>query len=261
MQAPHPPLKKYYSQDADRSAWLRRLFDRTAADYDRVERTMVLGSGSWYRGRALARAGLGAGQRVLDVGVGTGLTARQAAGIVGSSGRVMGIDPSSGMLERAQVPSGVELRVGSAEALPVASACMDFVSMGYALRHVDDLATVFGEFLRVLVPGGRVCILEITAPQAGLARSMLKIYMHRIVPALSRCIAHDREVPTLMRYYWDTIEACARPATIMAAMQSAGFSDVRHTLSLGIFSEYYARKPPEWSASTRAADQQPRQPQ
>jgi len=68
MQAPHPPLKEYYREEAERSEWVRQMFDCTAADYDRVERAMALGTGSWYRRRALARAGLTSGMRVLDVG-------------------------------------------------------------------------------------------------------------------------------------------------------------------------------------------------
>src|ERR1035441_9913979 len=56
VQAPHPPLKDYYAREADRGGWVRGLFDRTAADYDRVERAMAFGTGSWYRRRALARA-------------------------------------------------------------------------------------------------------------------------------------------------------------------------------------------------------------
>src|SRR5579863_1504138 len=83
MQAPHPPLKDYYAHGADKDDWLRRLFDQTAGDYDRIERAMAFGSGSWYRRRALARAGLEPGMRVLDVGTGTGLTAREAARLVG----------------------------------------------------------------------------------------------------------------------------------------------------------------------------------
>jgi demethylmenaquinone methyltransferase/2-methoxy-6-polyprenyl-1,4-benzoquinol methylase len=243
MQAPHPPLKEYYAHEADRDAWVRRLFDQTAGDYDRVERVMALGSGSWYRRRALARAGLRPGMRVLDVGVGTGLTAREAAGLVGSSGQVTGVDPSPGMLESAVVPVGVRLLSGRAEAVPLPDGSVDFISMGYALRHVADLTVAFREFARVLAPGGRLCILEITSPAGRLRRSLLKAYMRGVVPFLARYIARHRDVPELMRYYWDTIEACATPEVIMAALRAARFADVGRTLSLGIFSEYHGRKP------------------
>ena len=129
-QVPHRPLKDYYAHEADRHGWVRRIFDQTAGDYDRVERVMALGSGSWYRRGALRRAGLQRGMRVLDVGVGTGLTAREAARLVGSSGQVTGLDPSAGMMERAIVPAGVQLLLGSAEAIPLPADTVDFLSMG-----------------------------------------------------------------------------------------------------------------------------------
>lgn len=166
MQAPHPPLTTYYPAEADRAGWVRGLFDRTAGDYDRMERAMAFGSGSWYRRRALARAGLVPGMRVLDIGTGTGLTARQAAALVGPSGTVVGVDPSAGMMECAQVPPGVQLLRGTAEAIPAPAATADFISMGYALRHVADLTAAFDEFFRVLVPGGACCSSKSRHPKA-----------------------------------------------------------------------------------------------
>jgi demethylmenaquinone methyltransferase/2-methoxy-6-polyprenyl-1,4-benzoquinol methylase len=243
MQAPHPPLKEYYPHEADRDGWVRHLFDQTAGDYDRVERAMAFGSGSWYRRRALARAGLQPGMRVLDMGVGTGLMAREAVNLVGGSGQVTGVDPGAGMMERAIVPAGVKLVLGSADAVPLPADAVDFVSMGYALRHVADLSLVFREFMRVLVPGGRICVLEITSPAGRAPRTLLRAYMRGVVPFMARCIARHRDVPKLMRYYWDTIEACASPSVIMAVISEAGFVDVERTVSLGIFSEYCARKP------------------
>lgn len=243
MTVPHPPLKAYYADPAERSTWLARLFDRTAVDYDRVERVVGLGSGSWYRRRALERCGLTPGMQVVDVGVGTGLTAREAAGLAGASGHVTGVDPSAGMLRNAALPATVDLLLGTAEAIPLAADTMDFLSMGYALRHVSDLATAFGEFHRVLKPGGRVCLLEITSPRRRWARVLLKIYLHDFVPFMARYVARSRDMPELMRYYWDTIEACAPPATILNMLHGAGFIDVQRVTSLGIFSEYSARKP------------------
>jgi demethylmenaquinone methyltransferase/2-methoxy-6-polyprenyl-1,4-benzoquinol methylase len=243
MQAPHPPLKEYYREEAERSEWVRQMFDCTAADYDRVERAMAFGTGSWYRRRALARAGLTSGMRVLDVGTGTGLTACEAAHLTGDSGQVVGIDPSAGMLARARVPADVQLHLGSAEAIPSPPAAVEFLSMGYALRHVTDLSAAFREFLRVLVPGGRICLLEITAPEGRVARTLLKAYMRGAVPLMARSLARHRDVPKLMRYYWDTIEACAAPRLILKALREAGFADAYRYVELGIFSEYRAQKP------------------
>jgi demethylmenaquinone methyltransferase/2-methoxy-6-polyprenyl-1,4-benzoquinol methylase len=243
MQAPHPPLRDYYSHEAERGGWVREIFDRTAGDYDRIERVMALGSGSWYRRNALSRAGLLPGMRVVDIGVGTGLTARQAADLVGAAGRVTGIDPSSGMLESAKVPPGVELLLGSAEAIPMEARTADFLCMGYALRHIADLPAAFLEFMRVLKPGGRICLLEITRPQGRVPRALLKSYMRGVVPFIAGVLGKNADSPKLMRYYWDTIDACVSPGEILQAIRDTGFVEVSRSVALGIFSEYRARKP------------------
>jgi demethylmenaquinone methyltransferase / 2-methoxy-6-polyprenyl-1,4-benzoquinol methylase len=243
MQAPHPPLRDYYAHEAERGGWVRQLFDRTAGDYDRIERVMALGSGSWYRGRALRRAGLEPGMRVVDVGVGTGLTARQAALLVGPLGKVTGIDPSSGMIESAKVPADVELLLGSAESIPVDAQSADFLCMGYALRHIADLSAAFTEFMRVLKPGGRICLLEITRPEGRVPRAVLRAYMRGVVPFMAGILGENADSPMLMRYYWDTIDACAAPGEILQAIREAGFIGEHRYVELGVFSEYRARKP------------------
>jgi demethylmenaquinone methyltransferase / 2-methoxy-6-polyprenyl-1,4-benzoquinol methylase len=243
VQAPCPPLKEYYAREADRHSWVGGLFDRTAADYDRIERAMAFGSGSWYRRRALQRAGLSPGMRVIDVGVGTGLVACEAAGLVGDATYVTGVDPSSGMVAQARVPVGVRLIAGRAEAIPLPDASADFLCMGYALRHISDLTLALGEFWRVLKPGGVICLLEITRPQGKLARALLKAYLRGVVPLLAHVVARQPETPQLMRFYWDTIEACAPPQAIMMAIEESHFTAVTRHVELGIFSEYRARKP------------------
>ena len=144
------------------------------------------------------------------------------------------------MLSQAIVPEGVTLLQGSAERLPLADGHADFISMGYALRHVSDLTRAFEEFRRVLKPGGRLCILEITVPAGRVRNFLLRTYMRSIVPALSRLVARVPGTPTLMRYYWDTIEACVPPEQVMSTLQHAGFSEVSRHLQAGVFSEYRA---------------------
>src|SRR6185295_5214426 len=137
--APHAPLTHYYPDETQRATWVQRIFDRTAGDYDRIERIVALGTGSRYRRKALERGGLRPGMNVLDVGTGTGLTALAAIEITGVPEQVTGIDPSPGMLAASKVPPASPRLAGCAERLPVGSASFDFVSMGYALRHVADL--------------------------------------------------------------------------------------------------------------------------
>jgi demethylmenaquinone methyltransferase/2-methoxy-6-polyprenyl-1,4-benzoquinol methylase len=243
VHAPHPPLAAYFASEAERRGWVRGIFDRTAGDYERVERAMALGSGPWYRRQALLRAGLAPGMRVVDVGTGTGLVAREAARIVGDPRAVTGVDPSAGMRANARLPEGLRLLEGAAESIPLPDAAADFLSMGYALRHVSDLAAAFGEFHRVLAPGGIVCVLEITAPASRVGRAALKAYLRGFVPALARMIGRSRDTPEMLRYFWDTIEACVPPERVVATLADAGFAAVARRVEFGVFSEYRAVKP------------------
>src|ERR1700689_425931 len=129
LRAPHSPLKTYYPREEDRRAWVLDIFDRTAADYDRVERMIGLGSGSRYRCRALRGSGLRSGMRVLGIGVGTGLGGREAARTGGDPALVVGIDPSRAMVANAKLPPGVQLARGSAESIPATDGSADFLSM------------------------------------------------------------------------------------------------------------------------------------
>ena len=241
--APHPTLPEYYRDEDGRRRFVRRIFDATAGDYDRIERLMAFGSGPWYRRQALLRAGLAPGMRVLDVAVGTGLVAREAVAIVGDPKRVIGLDPSIGMLRGTGEPLGIATVQGVAESLPFETGRFDFVSMGFALRHMSDLAVVFGELNRVLVPGGVACVLEISRPRGPVAHAFVKAYMRGFVPLLAKAFARHAETARLMRYYWDTIEACVPPEQVMATLTGSGFEQVGRRVELGIFSEYTARKP------------------
>ena len=233
-------MPDYYADAEGKRRFTRRMFDASAADYDRVDRLLAFGSGTWYRRQALLRAGLAPGMHMLDVAVGTGLVAREAAQVVGARGSVVGVDPSAGMLAQSEA-HGLRLARGRAEALPFAAQSFDFLCMGYALRHLADLRAVFGEFRRVLRPGGRLLVLEITRPEGSVANAVLKAYLHGVLPALTRLVSSSRDTAELYRYYWDTIEACVPPADILATLADAGFTQPARAVQLGIFSEYTAR--------------------
>jgi demethylmenaquinone methyltransferase / 2-methoxy-6-polyprenyl-1,4-benzoquinol methylase len=240
---PHTPLPAYYGDEVEHQQFLRRIFDDTAPDYDRIERVLALGSGARYRRTALKRSGLVAGAQVLDVGIGTGLVAREALTLIGPNGGLVGVDPSPGMMGQVGLPE-VELIAGRAEALPQPDSSCDFLSMGYALRHIADVRAAFSEFHRVLRPGGRLLVLEITKPEGRFGTALLKTYMRAVVPLIARVVARKRDTAELWRYYWDTIEACMAPEAVLAALRAAGFQDVKRHVELGIFSEYTAVKPP-----------------
>jgi demethylmenaquinone methyltransferase/2-methoxy-6-polyprenyl-1,4-benzoquinol methylase len=218
------------------------LFDAAAPHYDWICRVMSLGSGQLYRRQALLRAGLRPGQRVLDVATGTGLVARAALEVVGQTSSVVGVDPSAGMLEESRRGLPVSLIRGRGEALPVRDREFDLVSMGYALRHVPELAATFREYHRVLKPGGRVVLLEISRPRSAAALALARFYLKKVVPLVTRLGTGSRPAAHLMEYYWDTIEHCVPPEAILDALRAAGFADVERRVTGAILSEYAGRK-------------------
>ena len=240
--APHLPLTGYYPTEQDRQAYLRQIFDNTAVDYDRIEAMLAWGSGPRYRRQALIRGGLKAGMKVLDVGVGTGLVAAQACLLVGDPGLVTGVDPSPGMLAASRLPHTMRLIEGRAESLPFPDHHFDFLSMGYALRHISDLSVAFAEFERVLKPGGRLCLLEITKPRSRGGQWLLKSYRRGVIPLLTRFFSKQKDTATMWRYFWGSIEACVAPEQVVATLSAAGLVQVRRHLEIGMFSEYQALK-------------------
>ena len=240
-RAPITLLSQYWSDEGGRRRYVDSLFDDTAGDYDFVEKLLGLGTGPWYRRQALTRAGLKAGMQVLDVATGTGLVAREALKIIGPEGRLVGLDPSAGMLGEAAAIH-IPLVRAFGEKLPFADASFDFVSMGFALRHVSDLDGLFSEMRRVLRPGGTACILELTRPKSRLAVAPLRFFMTRAVPALA-VFSHRRgNARALMQFFWDTIEACVPPEAVLGALERAGLEAPRRGVSLGIFSEYTGKR-------------------
>ena len=132
-------------------------------------------------GKALREAGLKAGMHMLDVACGPALVAPCARDVVGPSGRVIGLDPSIGMLREAQKGPCRNIVRGIGEQLPFPDASFDFLSMGYALRHVSDLKTAFSEYRRVLKPGGIVLLLDICRPRSALLLSMSRFYIKTVL--------------------------------------------------------------------------------
>jgi demethylmenaquinone methyltransferase/2-methoxy-6-polyprenyl-1,4-benzoquinol methylase len=240
---PHPILAGYYADEAQRRRFLTRMFNETASHYDRINGIMAFGWGIWYRRWILQRVGLRPGARLLDVAVGPGAVAGAAVRIVGSPGRVVGIDPSPGMLAEARRKLPIPLVQGIAEQLPFRAGQFDFVSMGYALRHVSDLKHTFGEYVRVLRPGGTLLILDFACPRSRLGRGLGRLHVNHLGPLVARLLSRRREAQTLMRYCWDTVEHLVPADTILTAMANAGFEVVNATIRFGLLSEYLGRTP------------------
>ena len=240
---PHPVLEEYYPVAADRQSFVGELFDGAARYYNRIGRMLDLGSGLWYRRQALQRAGLRPGMRLLDVATGTGLVAHGAGEILGDPRGVIGVDPSGGMLREARTALSGPLVRGRAEALPFRADSFDMLSMGFALRHVPDLEVAFTEYRRVLRAGGRLLLLEVSRPPSRISRWLIQTHFQHVLPLLTRISTGSEPAQLLMKYYWDTIDMCVPPETILDVLRRNGFVEVDRRVLLGCLSEYVATKP------------------
>lgn len=240
---PHPEIRAYYRTPRGKREFLRDIFDETSGDYDKLEGVLSLGSGRKYRNMALRRAGLSDSMCVLDVATGTGLVAREALAIVGKRGSVIGLDPSANMLREARSLEGLTTILGVGESLPFANAQFDFLSMGYALRHLGDLRRAFREYFRVLRPGGRICLLEISRPAGAIKRGLMSSYFQLLLPILARTVTRSPQTARLWKYYWETIDQCVKPEVVLSALRDAGFIEARRHLAFGLFSEFIANRP------------------
>lgn len=219
------------------------LFDASAKHYDRISAMMSFGTDKSYRRRVLREAGLAPGMRMLDVACGTGMIASPARDIVGPSGQVIGLDPSAGMLGEALHRGRVDIAAqGLAEHLPFPDDTFDFLTMGFALRHVADLRTTFDEYRRVLKPGGKALVLEITRPDSPLSYHLFKFHLKTVVPWVTRLTTFSRPAQSLMDYHWDTVAYCVPAATILETLKQTGFAAVDRRVQVGIFNEYSAVK-------------------
>lgn len=237
---PHPPILEHYATSEAKPAFVNRLFDQGARYYDGVTNWGFLHSGGYYRRTVQQRHGLKPGMRVLDVACGTGLVAEGAAKILGSARDITCLDPSSGMLAEARKKLDATFVQGRAEALPFPDGSFDFLTMGYALRHVLELEAAFAEYHRVLRAGGRVLILEVTKPASRAGNFIFRQYFGRIYPALTQLFTRSRAARDMMRYYWETMDTCVPPESVLAALRAVGFADVKRLHMGGIFSEYVA---------------------
>jgi len=171
------------------------------------------------------------------------LVARGAARILGEPNRVVGVDPSPGMLREARKALSSPLVQGQGESLPFRDDQFDMISMGFALRHVADLAVTFAEYWRVLKPGGRLLLLEVSRPRSPFTRWLIRVHFQSTLPMMARVSTRSEPAQLLMRYFWDTIDQCVPPEAIMAVARQAGFIDVARRGLFGFLYEYLATKP------------------
>jgi demethylmenaquinone methyltransferase/2-methoxy-6-polyprenyl-1,4-benzoquinol methylase len=236
-------ISAYYANPTRQAGVVRAFFNRAARHYNLINLIFSLGSGAWYRRSCLRKAGLLPGMTVVDVAVGTGLLAREARRLMRGQGTLIGVDLSESMLAVAQKNLDIPLVQGTAEALPFAAGTADFVTMGYALRHVSSIERTLQEAWRVLRPGGRLVLLEISAPTNRVAKGATGLFVGGILPVVSLVLARDRQARSLMSYHLQTIAAFAPVEAVLHMMQQCGFESTRCASELDLFRFFSARKP------------------
>lgn len=201
---------------------VRQMFDRIAPVYDAMNRVMTAGLDRGWR-RLAVDAVVQPGDRVLDACCGTGDLAVEAER---RGGRVVGLDFSERMLERARRKSqSVEWVAGDLLAVPFADASFDAATVGFGVRNVADLERGLRELRRVLRPGGRVAILEITTPRGPL-RPFFSLWFDRVVPVLGRVLPGG----SAYTYLPASVRRFPRAEDLSALLEAAGFGDVRFRL-------------------------------
>ena len=232
----------YYSSPAEKQDFLRSIFDRTAPHYESVARWGWFCSGEVYRRNALRRAGVTPEMSVIDVASGTGSVARAFMKLLDSPDQIVCVEPSAGMIAESRKTVPAVHYQSTAEALPVPDESFDFLAMGFALRHVDDLEQTFCEFRRVLKDGGRVLIMDVTMPEGKVGRFFFRMYFKHLLPWLTLLFSGDQEAHRLMKYYWETMDQMIDRNEIAIILHEAGFRTARHKVFLGCFSEYVAER-------------------
>ncbi|WP_269542190.1 class I SAM-dependent methyltransferase [Cerasicoccus fimbriatus] len=241
---PHPELTEHYDSLQEKQGFLRRVFDDAAPHYEGIAKWGWFGTGHNYRVWTLKKYGLQPGMKVLDVAAGTGPTARAARDVIGKENEadITCLEPSAGMIAESRKLINCEHIQAGADAMPVPDASFDFLTMGFALRHVDELEQSFREFHRCLKPGGKMLIMDVTTPPGRVGKVFFKLYFKHILPGLTKVFTGSESARYLMAYYWDTMDQMAPTAEVLQALRKAGFREPKHNLLLGCFSEYYAEK-------------------
>jgi len=204
---------------------VRTMFDRIAPVYDAMNHVMTAGLDRRWRAET-ARAVVSPGDRVLDSCCGTG---DLAIACLRAGGRVTGLDFSERMLDRARRKSDeAEWVEGDALALPFAEGSFDAATVGFGVRNLEDLGKGLGELRRVLRPGGRLAILEITTPR-GLLRPFYKLWFEGLVPLAGKLLPGG----SAYTYLPASVRRFPEAKELAELMDSAGFEHVRYRFFAG----------------------------
>lgn len=217
------------------------MFDGIARRYDLLNRIMSMGMDQGWRRKTVKSLRLAPGHRALDLATGTADLAIRIAR-KHPEVTVVGLDPSRGMLDvgvtkvaRRELEDRVELVEGDAQALPYPDDSFDAITMAFGIRNVPDRALALREMVRVLRPGGRVAILELSEPRKGIMAPLARFHIRVVVPRLGALISGSREY----RYLQESVAAFPPPREFTAMMTDAGFASAHaRALTFGVCQLY-----------------------
>ena len=212
---------------------VRAMFDRIAGLYDRMNSVMTAGLHHEWRRRAADLANLSPGDRALDVATGTGDLALELTTRVAPGGEVVGVDFSEKMLELARAKAGprgahVRFESGNALSLGYADGEFDASTVGFGARNFSDLDRGLAEMARVVRPGGRVVVLEITTPQRPPLSTFFELWFDHAIPALGRAV--DSQAYS---YLPSSVKRFPGPEELAARLWVAGLRQIRYVLTAG----------------------------
>ena len=225
---------------------VRKLFDNIAPDYDKLNHILSLNIDKGWRKKAVREmVDTAEPLKVLDVACGTGDFTIEIAQKVAQGSQVLGVDISEGMMavgrEKIQ-KAGVsaQLSVADCEDLPYADNIFDRISVGFGVRNFEHLEIGLSQMYRVLTPGGKLVILELSVPSNAFIRWCYKLYFLKILPAIGGMISGDRGA---YEYLPASVLRFPAPDKFISMLKSAGFTTVEHIpLTLGICRMYVAKK-------------------
>jgi demethylmenaquinone methyltransferase/2-methoxy-6-polyprenyl-1,4-benzoquinol methylase len=207
------------------------MFDRIARRYDLVNTVLSAGADAGWRLRAARATGLKTGGSAVDVACGSGKLTEQLARIAGPTGRVVGLDFSTQMLEIARHDHpAMKFWEGDALNLPFEDASFDASTIAFGLRNLADPVRGLREMIRVVRPQGRAVVLEFVRPPKGPVGTAYRVYLRTLLPTVGGVISGQRSA---YRYLSDTIDSYRSPDELQALAEVAGWKGVRYA-SMGV---------------------------